>query len=406
MKVSRQTAIATTVLLLSLTMVSAGEPDQATEEWAKSFMHEAIVIDTHCDTLMLATDRGYRLSERHDDHHIDIPRLREGGVDGQFFACFIYPDPEQPGYVKQTLRMIDALYQAAAEDEHLQIAYNADDIMAAHQQGRVAGILAIEGGHAIEDDLGVLRMFHRLGVRYLTLTWMNNNSWADASGPDQSRWGDIPDHGGLTELGREVIREMNRLGMIVDVSHVSDETFWDVLEVTDKPVIASHSCAWALNPHYRNVKDDMLKALAENGGVIGINFAPSFLSQEYDTASQEIREKAGPEIEALRELYREDREQYFKKRGKVMAKYQTELPEVTVSDLCDHIEHVVKVAGIDHVGLGSDFDGISAAPEHLDDTTDLFRIVVELRNRGWSQEHLHKLLGLNTLRVIRANVGG
>jgi membrane dipeptidase len=240
----------------------------------------------------------------------------------------------------------------------------------------------------------------------MTLTWMNNNNWADASGPDQSRFGDIPDHGGLSEFGREVIREMNRLGMIVDVSHVSDETFWDVLEVTDKPVIASHSCAYALNPHYRNVKDDMLVALAENGGVIGLNFASGFLSKEFDDATSARREEAYAKYAALEKELGDDPEKLREARRKLRAEYMTGLPTVPIGVLADHIEHVVKVAGIDHVGLGSDFDGIGSAPEGLDDATGLYHIVVELRKRGWNDEELRKLLGLNTLRVIRANCGG
>ncbi len=385
--------------------VAEENSDQQMEAWAKYFMQKELVIDTHSDTLMLVVNDAYDLSERHEEHHIDIPRLIEGGVNGQFFACFIYPQDDDPDYIKNTLDMIDAFHLAQTKDDRLVFAKGADDILQAKQQNRIAGILAIEGGHAIEDDLAVLRVFHRLGVRYMTLTWMNNNNWADASGPDQSRYGDIPDHNGLTDFGRDVIREMNRLGMIVDISHVSDKTFWDVLEVTDKPVFASHSCAWALNPHYRNLKDDMLKALAKNGGVVGINFAAGFLSKEFDDATTPRRKEAMAKYEELKKQYEGNPEGFKHARAELWADYRKGLPPVPLAVLADHIEHVVKVAGIDHVGLGSDFDGIGAAPEGLDDATDLFRIIVELKTREWSDEDLRKLLGLNTLRVIRENIG-
>jgi membrane dipeptidase len=235
------------------------------------------------------------------------------------------------------------------------IALTAADADRLYREGKISAFLGIEGGHAIEDSLDTLRDFYSLGVRVMTLTWMYNTNWADASG-------DTPVHGGLTEFGAEVVREMNRLGMVVDVSHASDETFYDTLEVSKKPVVASHSCVRALNNHHRNMTDDMLRALAQNGGVIGINFYSEYLAP------------AGT--------------------------------EVTVGTLVDHIEYAVDVAGIDHVGLGSDFDGVTALPAGLDDVSKLPAITEELLDRGFAEKDIEKILGGNMLRVFRAALGG
>jgi membrane dipeptidase len=394
-------------LIIIPTVAQAQEAPEKTDEelliWATSLMHRAVVIDGHSDSLSRMV-RGFDFTKRQDgDGHMDVPRLVESGMNGQFLAAFLFPGRENG--IQRVLDMIDAGHRLAEKDDRFVLAYTAEDILEAKRNGKVAGILCIEGGHAIEDDLAVLRMYYKLGVRYMTLTWMNSNNWADASGPDQSRYGNLGPHGGLTDFGKEVIREMNRLGMIVDISHVHDDTFWDVIEITSKPVIASHSCAYGVNPHFRNLKDDMLKALAENGGVIGINFAPSFLSARYDEVNGPIREKMYARYRELQKTLDENSDEFKAEVAKLRAEMKETAWRVPLSVLVDHIEHVVEVAGVDHVGLGSDFDGIGDTPEKIEDCTDLVYIVVELRKRGWSEEDIRKVLGENFLRVIRENTG-
>jgi len=372
-------------------------------QWAMAFTQHALVIDGHCDTVGSVLRGTIDISVRNSKGHMDIPRMFQGGADAQFFACFTSPSVEGAGAIKSTLDMLDALHQVAEKDERFVIAGTADDILKAKREGKIACIPAIEGGHAIAGDIHALRMFRRLGVRYMTLTWNNSNELGDSSEEDQSRYGNLPHRGGLTDLGREVVREMNRIGMIVDVSHVHDDTFWDVIEVSTKPVIASHSCCWALNPVPRNMKDEMLRALARNGGVVGINYFSAFLSKEYAEAFKDFWTEARAEREELKKKYADDEDAFQREWRSYISNARAKGPKVTISLLVDHIDHVVKVAGIDHVGLGSDFDGISSAPEGLDDVTDLWRITAELRRRGYSEGDIRKILGENFLRVIRAN---
>jgi membrane dipeptidase len=329
---------------------------------------QAIVIDTHSDTIMRLLDNQLDFGKRGADGHMDLPRLKEGGVDAQVFACWTNPKIGPEKMAPRVLKMIDALYQTIDQyPDQIELATTAGDIRRISDEGKVAAILAIEGGHAIGADLGLLRMFRKLGVISMTLTWGNNNEWADGSGAGQPGrdyglyYGSIKSHNGLTDFGRDVIREMNRIKMIVDISHVSDKTFWDVIELTTAPVIASHSCAWAINPHFRNMKDDMLQALAKNGGVIGLNFFNTFLLED-DTA-------------------------------------------VDIGTVVDHIDHIVKVAGIDHVGLGSDFDGVDKLPDGLEDCSKMPAITAELIRRGYSDVDIKKILGGNFLRVIEAVIG-
>lgn len=397
--------LASVFALLLLIPAPADSIDDDLLAWSKDLMQRALVMDAHCDTLMGVTGGHFDLSKRNAEGHMDIPRLLEAGVDGQFFACWINPRNDKGREVQRTLDMIDALYQTAAKDERLVIATTASQVLAAQKAGKIAGILAIEGGTAINDDLAMIRIFHALGVRYMTLTWMDSNNWADSSGPDQSAYGNLPSRGGLTEFGEQVVREMNRLGMIIDLSHVHDDTFWDVMAIATKPVIVSHSCIWGINPHFRNVKDEMLTALAKNGGVIGINFAPDFLSAEYAKASEAVREQAMAEFNTVREQFKDDPDRQRAEWRRIRGEFRGKVQKVPMSVLCDHIEYAARVAGYDHVGLGSDFDGIGDTPEGLDDCTGLVNIVVELRRRGWSEENLRKFLGENFLRVLRANAG-
>jgi membrane dipeptidase len=370
--------------------------DPALWKRAQKIHAAAIVVDTHNDVTSRILDDNFDMGARAKDGHTDIPRMKEGGLDAEFFA--IYVDKKyvaEGGSARRALDMIDIVYeQVARHPESLEMAYTVADIRRITKKGKIAALMGIEGGHAIEDSLFALREFYRLGIRYMTLTHTNTNNWADSSGsfgakvPDKKRWG------GLNDFGREVVREMNRIGMMVDLSHVSDETFADAIEVTQAPVILSHSCCRALCNHTRNIDDDMLRALAKNGGVIQINFYETFLDQRRVDASAKFR----AELDAIQEQYKNDEIGMYRAYEEFE---RTRIPRTPLSVLIDHIDHVVKIAGIDHVGLGSDFDGGISLPEGLADASELPNLTYELLKRGYSDADVRKILGENTLRVMR-----
>ena len=370
------------------------------------YLHKtSFVADMHCDTIGRFLD-GEDLSRDNPSGHVDIPKLREGAVDLQVFACFVAAPDSDAAEAQGVFRgfgQVDAVHRLIEQNpDDLHLILSPEDLR--HLRGvRKTGVLiAIEGGYAIAGDLALLRSFHRSGVRLMTLTHWLGTGWADASGDPE------PVHGGLTEFGREVVREMNRLGMIIDVSHAHDETFWDVIRETRAPIVASHSCARALSDHHRNLSDDMLKALAENGGVIGINFLPDFLNVSNARRLERLRadfmkkhglpedrttlESADPHALAA---FRED---YERAAGKL----RQSLPPVDVGTVVDHIDHIVKVTGsADHVGLGSDFDGISSTPEGLEHIGRIAVVTAELHRRGYTETEIRKILGGNFLRVFQ-----
>ncbi len=359
----------------------------------------AFVFDAHCDTAMrLVGDGRIDLGDRHADGHIDLPRARDGGLDAQIFAVWVSPQvPEGPA-TERARSMIDALWeQARKHPDGMEIALKGADVRRIVKEGKLAGIVGIEGGHLIGEDLDALRDYYARGARCMTLTWMNTNKWADSS-DDTTMWG------GLSDFGRSVVREMDRLGMIVDCSHVSEKTLFDVLETTKRPVLVSHSCMRALTDIPRNVSDDALRAVRKNGGVVCVNFFPGFLDKAYyDRVSVlwvEYRSKAAE----LAPQYGGD---YGKAWSSFEAEFQKrvgEIPPVPLSALIDHIDHAVKIAGIDHVGLGSDFDGISNCPVGLDDVSKLPLITEELVKRGYSDKDIRKILGGNLLRLVEKTV--
>jgi membrane dipeptidase len=363
---------------------------------------DAIVIDGHADTISRFLDDGEDLGTDTRKGHLDLPRMFLGGLDAQFMSCWVEPKyVQRKEAAKRALRMIDAVKQWAAKyPDRLAIARTAADVRRAAAQKKVCGILCIEGGHAIEDDLGLLRSFFELGVRYMTLTWNNSLSWAEAArDPGKVK--------GLTDFGREVVREMNRLGMLVDLSHVSENTFYDAIAVANTPVIASHSCARALCDHVRNLRDDQLKALAKNGGVVGVNFYSGFLSQTFYDRKKKADLADDDERAAARAAPQADPGAMDKALKAISRKYdasEAEMSRPPLDLLIDHIEHIAKVAGIDHVGLGSDFDGVTALPEGIDDCSQLPNLTRRLLERGFSPGDVRKVLGENFLRVMEQSI--
>lgn len=340
----------TAVLLLSAAALFAREPSDAE---VRRVHRSALLVDTHND-VPIRVRTGFDIGMRAERGHTDLPRLREGGVGAVFFAVWVPPAlVKEHACAHRALEMFDAVRHGIIDryPKDFTLALTADDIVAARRKGRIAALIGVEGGHAIEDSLALLRQYYRLGARYMTLTHVNTNEWADSSN-------DKPVHHGLTEFGKQVIAEMNRLGMIVDVSHASDEVFRDVLEISRAPVFASHSGCRSLCDDPRNLTDDMIRALGEKGGVVQINFYSAYLTKRTS-------------------------------------------PQAGIEDVVAHIEHVVKLAGIDAVGIGSDFDGITKPPVGLEDVSKFPNLTRALLSHGYSEGDIRKIYGGNTLRLMR-----
>ena len=362
-------------------------------------LQRATVIDLHDDTTQMIVDEGYNLAERHNYGEVDIPRMRQGHVSGLFLSVWTSAELYKPAEaVRRALDQIDAIRrEVARHPSEVELATTADQIEAAKSHGRIAILMGVEGGHQIDSDLAILRTFFTLGVRYMTLTHTQHTPWADTSSHPA-------EHNGLTDFGREVVHEMNRLGMMVDISHVSDKTFHDVLATSSAPVIASHSSARAIANVPRNMTDDMLRAIAKNGGVVHINFFEGFLEPGFDARMSALKEeqKQEDEIEARTPKFG-DRSQAGPAERKIDVQRTKKLGRIPLARLVEHFEHVVKIAGIDHVGLGSDFDGANGQfPEGMEDISRIPNLVQALMERGFSDEDILKILGGNTLRVMRA----
>lgn len=398
----RAAQVATPSASASFEAPKAGE---TLEERAARIHRQAIIVDGHNDIPSVILASNYDLGTRSRHTHTDLARMKESGITGAFFSIYVEaalaekPTPQGGGALRRAVDLIDVTYrQVERHPAELSLATSAADIRRAKRDGKIAVLMGVEGGHAIESSLFALRTLYRLGARYMTLTHTNTNEWADSAG---SSGPPVVRHHGLAPFGKEVVREMQRIGMLVDVSHVSDETFWSVLEVAKAPVIASHSSARAIAPHRRNLDDAMLRGLAKNGGVAMVNFWSVFLSPEYGAAAKKWSEKHGKAYAELRARLHDDPLAFREALDKLRA--QTEpLPVVPLSVLVDHVDHMVKVAGIDHVGLGSDFDGVDALPEGLSGIDGLPRITLELVKRGYSDEDILKILGGNFMRVFEA----
>lgn len=371
------------------------------EEQARALHAEAIVLDTHVDTTPFFEDPQWRFDERHDSGHVDLPRLREGGVDAVFWSIYLGPTEGEGRAIREAVLRMDAVHELVRRHpDALELVTTAQGIRDAAARGRIACLMGVEGGHIIEESLPALRTFYRLGARYLTLTHSFHTSWADSSGTNEAP---EPVHDGLTPFGEDVVREMNRLGMMVDVSHVSDDTFRDVLRVSRAPVIASHSSARAIADHPRNLSDAMLQALAENGGAVMINFYSGYVDAALVAPIRQVFRDLGPSIAALRERHAGDphgRRRAFRE----LMRGQT-IPQTSIDVVLDHIDHALRVAGPEHVGIGADWDGVASMPRGLDDVSRLPALTKGLLARGHSPEVVRGVLGANLLRVMEAVEG-
>ncbi len=370
---------------------------------AKKLHQKAVVTDGHNDVLSSRVLNGEDISVRSDNGHSDLVRWKEGGLDVQFFSVWTGERARNSeGFYKDATQEIDSLKAIVARNPgRITLAKNYKDVKRGVRKKQLVALIGVEGGHMIEDDMKKLEELERMGMRYLTLTWNNSTNWA-SSALDETRRPDSLSHKGLTDFGKKVVRRMNELGVMVDLSHVGEQTFYDAIATTSKPVILSHSSVWSICPVFRNVKDEQIKAVAQNGGVICINFYSGFISKEYEERSEQLTSgvrqhfrdsllAAGVDSSKLRSLWRE----YL---GKEMSAVRP-----TLQQMVDHIDHIVKLVGDDYVGIGSDYDGVSSLPVGLEDVTTYPKITEELLRRGYSKKSIKKILGGNVLRVMKAN---
>ncbi len=369
--------ISALLILTAVTALQASQKRLVSEDEVRRVHLSALLVDTHNDITSKTVD-GFDIGTTGSRNHTDLARLKAGGVGAVFFAAYVAPQYASKNSAgNRAMQMVDTIRHdiVARYPRAFVLAKTSRDIERIHKQSRIAALIGIEGGHAIEDSLRLLRNFYELGVRYLTLTHTNSNNWADSSGDIDKP--EIKHHDGLTDFGKQVVAEMNRLGMIVDISHVSDKTFWDALAASRAPLWASHSSCRALSNVARNMTDEMIEAMARKGGVIQINFASAFLSQRSADAERLARANAMPESEK-------------------------NIPPAGLEDAVAHIDHVVKVAGIDAVGIGSDFDGVSSVPTGLEDVSKFPQLTRALLENGYSAAQIKKIYGGNTLRLMRA----
>lgn len=412
------------VLTASLLVAAPGlllgqaTPEKATAKTSPTMTHKlspeavhksALVIDTHADTPQRFVDENYDMAMPLNGGNLNLESAKKGNLGAEFMSIWVEPTLYKGDYAKRTLVLIDAVKQQVEKHpDQMMLVTSPAGIELAHREHKLAVLMGIEGGHSIEDSIALLRMYYALGVRYMTLTWSNSNGWADSSGDFQDT--SVPHtKEGLSEFGKDVVYEMNRLGMMVDISHVADKTFFRTLIISRAPVIASHSSARALNDVPRNMTDEMLRAVAHSGGpdskggVVQVNFYSGFLSKAYRDAQTAQKPEVDKAVQELKDKAKaEGKEVTYEEISKVQRAYADRIPRPPLSMLIDHIDHIAKVAGVDHVGLGSDFDGVDGQlPEGMDSAADLPKITAALMERGYSAEDCRKILGGNLMRVFR-----
>lgn len=377
--------------MVLLLLLLAGWNGQAQESRVDKLLRDILIVDSHIDTPRYFLDEGYRLADRHKYYELDMPRLKEGHVGGVFFGIYAQPTDFPPQlWLPRSLDVLDALHEEIRRNsQQMEMAYTSDDILRIHKSGKIAALASLEGGHLIADSIPVLRNFYRLGIRYMTLAHFSNNIFADSMT-------DQPKHNGLSAKGRELVTAMNRMGMIVDVSHISDKAVMDSVDASNAPVIASHSSVKAINPIPRNMPDEVIRKVASKGGVVCINFHAGYLNKPaYDVyiknrpKREEETKAAGNDWEKIRKIHR---------------RYADLMPPVNGKELVRHIDHVAKLVGANHVGLGSDFDGISAmVPVGVEDVSKYPFILKGLVDLGYSDADIRNIMGMNLVRVLREN---
>ncbi len=382
-------------LLLFISFFSAGQS-------AKSIHRKATVVDTHNDVLSSLTLEGIDISHRQTQGQSDLDRWKEGGLDVQFFSVWTGEKPRGKSFYLDANEEIDSLKRLILRNYHRMAEITSyRSVRRAVKKNKLACLIGVEGGHMIEDDLAKLNALYLRGMRYLTLTWNNSTSWASSAMDETEHPGDLK-HKGLTDFGKQVVKKLNELGVMVDLSHTGEQTFYDAIATTTKPVLLSHSSVWTLCPVFRNVKDDQIKAVAKNRGVICINFYSGFISKAF--AQRQDQFDAGERKHKQDSLFAISKDSSLMRR-QWRDYYRTEMEKLrpSLADLVDHIDYIVKLVGDDYVGLGSDYDGISSLPVGLEDVTTYPRITAELVRRGYSKKSIKKILGGNVLRVMKAN---
>lgn len=388
-----------TLLFLLALLATTFLPAQS----VKKVHSKAVLVDTHNDVLSSGVLDGIDISKRVKEGHSDLDRWKEGGVDVQFFSVWTGDKPRnKEGFFQDAKQEIDSLNILVLKNPFgMTLARNYHEVKKGIRQDKLVALIGVEGGHMIENDLGKLEELYKQDMRYMTLTWNNSTSWA-TSAMDETVHADSLKHKGLTDFGKQVVKKMNELGVIVDLSHTGEQTFYDALAVTTKPVLLSHSSVWSICPVFRNVKDDQIKALAKNGGVICINFYSGFISKEYDQRSTYLN---GPGKKIIQDSLLGIIHDSAAMKTQWQQYYDAEMNKVrpSIGQLVDHIDHIVKLVGDDYVGIGSDYDGVGSLPVGLEDVTTYPRITEELFRRGYSKKSINKILGGNVLRVMKAN---
>lgn len=369
----------------------------------KKLHYKAILVDTHNDVLSSSVLDGKDIAQRLTTGQSDLVRWKEGGLDVQFFSVWTGEKARnKEGFYKDASQEIDSLQSIIRRNpDKMMQAFNYDDVMKGIREKKLVSLIGVEGGHMIEDDMNKLDELYKRGMRYMTLTWNNSTDWA-TSAMDETEHADTLKHKGLTDFGKQIVKHMNELGVMVDLSHTGEQTFYDAISITTKPVLLSHSSVWNICPVFRNLKDDQIKAVAKNGGVICVNFYSGFISKEYDQRSSWLNGQ-GKKIaqDSLWNIYHDSTLVKTKFEEYQTAEFNKVRP--TISQLVDHIDYIVKLIGDDYVGIGSDFDGVSSLPIGMDDVTKYPLITEELKRRGYSNKSIKKILGENVLRVMKAN---
>jgi len=393
------------ILLLSLFITT-----NVFAQRVKKIHFKSILIDTHNDIPETALAKGLSFDQSlKGKTHSDLKRMAEGGVDAQFFSIWCDGQEKSP-YALANRQMDTVMAWTNRNPDKMAQAFTADDIIKIAKQKKLAVLFGVEGGHMIENDLSKLDALYKRGARYMTLTWNNSTDWATSAAyetspptplPGGERGAEPERKKGLTEFGKQVVKRMNELGMLVDLSHVGEQTFWDAIATTTKPVLVSHSCVYTLCPHRRNLKDEQIKAVAKNGGVIHLNFYSGFLDSNFEKRSDAFTAKHKIEMDSLKKI---NPEPYFMQFF-LFEKYPDEVKGLRppLSLLLDHLDYIVKLVGVNHVGLGSDFDGVNSLPDGLEGVEDFPKITEELVRRGYSNKDIRKILGGNMLRVFSAN---